>query len=351
MEFNVNLKDAKSRVIIEKGCHLHLKDYYDFTGKVMIISDVHIPMSLKENVLNQFENAILIEVAMGEESKSFETYQMLLEKLLELEFSRKDYVIALGGGVIGDLSGFVASTYKRGCRFISIPTTTLSQIDSSIGGKVAINLNGIKNCVGNFYHPEVVFVDIDTLKTLNKRHFYNGLVEALKAGVIQDPILFDLFKEHAHKLNVDCIYLEEIIIRSLLMKKKIVEEDEKEQNVRKILNFGHTIGHAIESYYHLHDYYHGECVGNGMIYIIDNIDIRNDIIDILNKMDIPFVNQLDEDALIDFIKNDKKAKGNMIDIVLVDEIGKAYLKKVEIDDLRKYIRRTYEKCHWKESNN
>ena len=338
MEFTVNLKDAKSRVIIEKGCSDHLKDYHAFSGKVMVISDDNIPMSLKEKILSQFENAILVEVSEGEVSKSFDTYQMLMTKLLELGFSRKDTIVALGGGVIGDLSGFVASTYKRGCHFISIPTTTLSQIDSSIGGKVAINHNGIKNCIGNFYHPEVVFVDVNTLKTLSKRHFYNGLVEALKAGCIQDPVIFNLFKEHVDELDVESPYLEEIITRSLLMKKRVVEEDEKEQNIRKILNFGHTIGHAIESYYHLHDYYHGECVANGMIFIEENEEIKKDLISILNKMNIPFVKELDEDALIEFMKNDKKASGNKIDIVLVDTLGEAYLKKVSIDELRKYLR-------------
>ena len=338
MEFTVNLKDAKSRVIIEKGCSDHLKDYHVFSGKLMIISDDNIPMSLKEKILSQFENAILVEVSEGEVSKSFDTYQMLMTKLLELGFSRKDTIVALGGGVIGDLSGFVASTYKRGCHFVSIPTTTLSQIDSSIGGKVAINHNGIKNCIGNFYHPEVVFVDVNTLKTLSKRHFYNGLVEALKAGCIQDPVIFNLFKEHVDELDVESPYLEEIITRSLLMKKRVVEEDEKEQNIRKILNFGHTIGHAIESYYHLHDYYHGECVANGMIFIEKNEEIKKDLISILNKMNIPFVKELDEDALIEFMKNDKKASGNKIDIVLVDTLGEAYLKKVSIDELRKYLR-------------
>ena len=338
MEFTVNLKDAKSRVIIEKGCSDHLKDYHAFSGKVMMISDDHIPMSLKEKILSQFNNAILVEVSEGEVSKSFDTYQMLMTKLLELGFSRKDTIVALGGGVIGDLSGFVASTYKRGCHFVSIPTTTLSQIDSSIGGKVAINHNGIKNCIGNFYHPEVVFVDVNTLSTLSKRHFYNGLVEALKAGCIQDPVIFNLFNEHVDELDVDSPYLEEIITRSLLMKKRVVEEDEKEQNIRKILNFGHTIGHAIESYYHLHDYYHGECVANGMVLIEENEVIKKDLISILNKMNIPFVKELDEDALIEFMKNDKKASGNMIDIVLVDTLGEAYLKKVSIDELRKYLR-------------
>lgn len=339
MEFTVNLTDAKSRVIIEKGCYTHLKDYFDFTGKVMIITDDNIPYSIKEKVISQFENAVLAQVEYGETAKSFENYKMLLEKLLELDFSRKDLVIALGGGVIGDLAGFVASTYKRGCRFISIPTTTLSQIDSSIGGKVAINLNGIKNCVGNFYHPEIVFVDVETLRTLEKRHFYNGLVEAVKAGCIKDKSLFEIFENHTQELTVDSIYLEQIIIKSLLMKKEVVEQDEKEKSIRKILNYGHTIGHAIESTYNLNDYYHGECVANGMLYIQDNEQIRNKLIDIFIKMGIPIINNLDVEKSISFIKNDKKVSGDKIDIVKVDEIGKAYIENIDIEHLRKYIGR------------
>ena len=337
MEFTVKLTDAQSRVIIEKGCHTLLKDYFDHTGKVMVISDDNIPDSLKETVLNQFDGAVLAEVPQGETAKSLEVYADLLANLLENGFSRKDLIIALGGGVVGDLAGFVASTYKRGCRFISIPTTTLSQIDSSIGGKVAINLNGIKNCVGSFYHPEIVFVDTDTLKTLETRHFYNGLVEALKAGCIRDAELFSLFKDHAHELTVDSPYLEEIITRSLLMKRDVVQQDEKEQNLRKILNFGHTIGHAIESLYNLHDYYHGECVANGMVMMEENAQIKNDLVEILEKMHIPFVRDLDTDKCIEFIKNDKKASGGTIDIVKVDCIGKAYIEKTEIENLRKYF--------------
>ncbi len=337
MEFTVKLTDARSRVIIEKGCHTRLKDYMEFNGRVMVVSDDNIPDSLKETVLNQFEGAILAEVPQGEKAKSLEIYTYLLATLLENGFSRKDFVIALGGGVVGDLAGFVASTYKRGCRFVSIPTSTLAQIDSSIGGKVAINMNGIKNCVGSFYHPEAVFVDTDTLKTLNPRHFYNGLVEALKAGCISDEELFSLFREHAHELKTDSPYLEEIITRSLLIKRDVVQQDEKEQNLRKILNFGHTIGHAIESLYNLKDYYHGECVANGMLMIEEDEKIKADLVDILTKMHIPFVSDLDTDKCIEFIKNDKKASGSTIDIVKVDRIGQAYTEKIEIEDLRKYF--------------
>lgn len=336
MEFTVKLTDAQSHVIIEKDCTSHLKDYCDLNGKVMMISDTNIPMSLKNKIMDQIEQVTLVEITPGESSKSFETYQMLLNKLLELEFSRNDLVIALGGGVIGDLSGFVAATYKRGCRLISIPTTTLSQIDSSIGGKVAINLQNIKNCVGTFYHPSVVLVDITTLSTLPLRHFYNGLVEALKTGCIGDPILFDLFKQHAHELSLNSPYLTEIIERSLLFKKKVVEEDEKETGLRKILNFGHTIGHAIEST-HLDEYYHGECVANGMILIEDNQKIKQELANICMKMNIPLIPYNSHDKWMNYIKNDKKAKGNEIDIVKVDQIGEAMITRIQIEDLRNMI--------------
>ena len=337
MEFTVKLTDAQSRVIIEKGCHTHLRDYMDFDGRIMVVTDDNIPDSLKETVLSQFDGAILAEVPQGEKAKSLEVYTDLLATLLENGFSRKDCIIALGGGVVGDLAGFVAATYKRGCRFVSIPTTTLAQIDSSIGGKVAINMNGIKNCVGSFYHPQTVFVDTDTLKTLEKRHFYNGLVEEVKAGCICDEQLFSIFKEHAAELDFNSPYLEEIITRSLLMKRDVVQQDEKEQHLRKILNFGHTIGHAIESLYNLRDYYHGECVANGMIKIMENEEIKADLTDIFTKMHIPFVTDLDAEKCIEFIKNDKKASGNAIDIVKVDRIGWAYIEKTDIEEMRKYF--------------
>ncbi|MBR2502528.1 MAG: 3-dehydroquinate synthase [Oscillospiraceae bacterium] len=337
MEFAVELTGAQSRVIIEKGCHTRLKDYMDFDGRVMVVTDDNIPDSLKETVLGQFDGAVLAEVPQGEKAKSLEIYSHLLAVLLENGFSRKDWIIALGGGVVGDLAGFVASTYKRGCRFVSIPTSTLAQIDSSIGGKVAINMNGIKNCVGSFYHPHTVFVDTDTLKTLEKRHFYNGLVEAVKAGCICDEQLFNLFKEHAAELDAESPYLEEIITRSLLIKRDVVQQDEKEQHLRKILNFGHTIGHAIESLYNLRDYYHGECVANGMLMIEENGQIKSDLISIFTKMHIPFITDLDAEKCIEFIKNDKKAGGGTIDIVKVDRIGEAYIEKIEIEEMRRYF--------------
>lgn len=336
MEFTVKLTDAQSRVIIEKGCHKRLKDYMNFSGKVMIISDDNIPQGIKQAVASQFDNAQLFQVKSGEGAKSLTVYSDIISKLLAEKFSRSDLIIALGGGVIGDLAGFVASTYKRGCRFASIPTSTLAQIDSSIGGKVALNADKVKNSIGAFYHPEFVFVDTDTLKTLEKRHFYNGLAEALKAGCIQDEKLYEIFKQHAQDICPDSPYLEEIIIRSLLVKRDVVQKDEKEKNIRKILNFGHTIGHAIESC-SFEKYYHGECIANGMLMIEENEKIKNELKDIMKKMNIPVIEDIDADRCFEFIKNDKKAAGGNIDIVKVDKIGAAYLQTVAIEDIKKYF--------------
>ncbi len=331
MELSVNLTEQKSRIIIERDAMLHLADYIDVNCKVMIITDDGVPEQYQKQVLAQCPQGYLHVYRHGEGAKSFPVYQQICEKLLQLNFSRKDRILALGGGVIGDLSGFVAATFKRGMKFASIPTTTLSQIDSSIGGKVAVNLGEVKNVIGTFYHPEVVLIDLNTLRTLPKRHYYNGLVEAVKAGMIADPEIFRLFEEE----EIDQA-LEEIITRSLIVKKHVVEEDEKEQNLRKILNFGHTIGHAIESIYHLHDYYHGECVAMGMMKILEDEQLKERLKSILKKMEIPLDVPYEIQEVIDFIKKDKKASGDQITIVQVREIGKAELIDMKIEDMRKF---------------
>lgn len=190
MELAIQLAEHTSNIFIERDARLHLKDYLDLDCKVMIVTDRGVPEQYHQEVLNQCSQGYLYVAEQGEGTKSLPVYEDILSKLLELNFSRKDLVLALGGGVIGDLSGFVAGTFKRGMRFASIPTTTLSQIDSSIGGKVAVNFGEVKNVVGTFYHPEVVVIDLNTVKTLTKRHYHNGLVEAVKAGLIADRELF-----------------------------------------------------------------------------------------------------------------------------------------------------------------
>lgn len=330
MELAIHLAEHTSKIYIERDGRLRLADYLNLDCKVMVITDKGVPGAYHQEVLSQCKEGYLFVAEQGEETKSLPVYEQILKKLLELNFSRKDLIIALGGGVIGDLSGFVAGTFKRGMRFASIPTTTLSQIDSSIGGKVAVNLGTVKNVVGTFYHPEAVIIDLNTLKTLPLRHYHNGLVEAVKAGLIADRRLFEIF-EKADNVGE---YLEEIIIRALKVKKAVVEEDEKEEHLRKILNFGHTIGHAIESVYHLHGYYHGECVGMGMMMILENEDIKNRLRNVLLKLEIPLQAAYEVDEVIDFIKKDKKANGKYVTIVQVEKIGEAKLLPIEIESLR-----------------
>lgn len=317
-------------IILERGVIQRLREYISDEHKIMIITDDHVDPLYADIVMNQFTRVYKTVVSNGEVSKSFETYQRCERELLKYNFSRNDIVIALGGGVVGDLSGFVAATYKRGIDFYNIPTTTLSMVDSSIGGKVAINVDDIKNCVGAFYQPKAVFIDMDVLDTLTSRHYYNGLVEALKSGMIYDEKLFELFEE-------DTLNVEEIIYRSLLVKKNVVEKDEKETGLRKILNFGHTIGHAYESYYHLHDYLHGECVALGMVKITDDVLIRKRLVKILEKMHIDTECDASKDKVFEYIKMDKKADDDKIDIIKVTKIGHCEIIRCQIDDLKEYL--------------
>ena len=332
MELTVKTHTLTYPIYIEEGCIKHLKEHINLNRKVMIITDENIPDEYIEIVKKQCAEAYVYISISGEEAKSLENYQYICEYMLECQMSRADLIIAIGGGVIGDLSGFVAATYMRGIEFVNIPTTTLSQIDSSIGGKVAVNLGLTKNIIGAFYPPIAVFIDFETLKSLPKRHYYNGLVEALKAGLIYDPTIFELFKSD----DID-EHLPEIIYKSLVVKKTIVEEDEFEMGIRKILNFGHTIGHGLESYFNLHDLLHGEAVALGMLYVLTNEDIRKEVVNIYQKLHLPINVTYDTNEVYQYIINDKKAKHGKLSLIKVDEIGKAYIEETLLEDIKKLL--------------
>lgn len=329
MKMHCNLGERGYDILLERGCLSHLKAVMDVNRRYFIISDDGVPKELIMLVRSQLQEANMYIFQQGEASKNIDVYQICLKMMLQKKFTRNDCVLAIGGGVVGDLAGFVASTYMRGIDFINIPTTTLAQIDSSIGGKVAIDMMGIKNCVGSFWQPRLVLIDPEVLNTLPQRHFYNGLVEALKAGLIQDKTLFELFEQDDYLEHLD-----EILERSLEVKRKVVEADEKEMGLRKILNFGHTIGHGIESALHFDGYYHGECVGLGMIAILDDQDIQQRTIQVLEKMGCPTCVDIETDDVCRYLANDKKSKGSMITIVQVPTIGDARLKDIPIEDLR-----------------
>lgn len=333
MILTVDLKDRSYPIVLERGCIHQLKNYLNTARKSFVISDEGVAQKWKDELMNQLEDAVLFVVPQGEGSKSFVWYEACLKEMLKQGFHRKDQVIALGGGVVGDLAGFVAATYMRGIDLIQIPTTTLSQIDSSIGGKVAINAEGIKNCIGAFWQPKLVLIDPQTLSTLPKRHVVNGLIEALKAGCIQDAELFRIFEEE----NVED-HLEEIILRSLKMKKRIVEEDETEQGIRKILNFGHTIGHAIESS-QMGKLYHGEAVGLGMLMITEDDEIRSRIKACLLKLNAPSEFKVNADQLFSLLLMDKKAQKQSVDVVAVHKIGNASIETRSFQEMKELLSR------------
>lgn len=331
MKLRVNLSENSYDIHMERGIISRIGAYFSLDRKVLIIRDENVPVEYYEKIASQCKEAYEYVIRSGEVSKSFDVYQDILRTLMKLHFTRKDCVAALGGGVCGDLSGFVAASYMRGIPFIQVPTTTLSQIDSSIGGKVAINLDEVKNIVGAFYQPKAVFIDFNVLESLPKRHYYNGLVEALKAGLIYDPQLFELFETKPIEENLD-----EIVYRALCVKKDVVEQDEKEQHLRKILNFGHTIGHGIESYYHLSDYYHGECVAMGMLYFLGD-ELKPRVKAIYEKLHLPYTEDYDKHAVFEIMKNDKKAGADHISIIAVDQIGTAEIRNLSFEALQEVL--------------
>ena len=235
--------------------------------------------------------------------------------------------------MIGDLAGFAASTYMRGIDFYNIPTTLLSQVDSSIGGKVAIDFEGVKNIVGAFYQPKRVLIDPDVLKTLPPRQIANGMAEALKMSLTSDAELFELLEQGVE----DGATLEKVIYRSLCIKKAVVEADEKENGLRRILNFGHTLGHGIESESGLGGLYHGECVGLGMIPMCSK-EVRSRLIPALERLHLPTVVEGDWEKILSLAAHDKKRSGDQISVVFVDEIGSFRMEKMPLEDWKNLIK-------------
>ncbi len=330
---DVNLNERSYRIYLDNGVLSKISNYINLNRKVFIISDDGVPSKWVEIVKNQCLYPVVLIVPQGESSKSFEVYEQCLRSMIENHFTRNDCVVAVGGGVVGDLAGFVAATYMRGVDFYQVPTTTLSQIDSSIGGKVAINVDKVKNCVGAFWQPRAVFVDPNTLSTLSSRHFNNGLIEAVKAGLLSDEALLNIFEKDDYRNHIN-----EILYRSLLFKKNIVEEDEKETGIRKILNLGHTIGHGFESTYDLSTLYHGEAVAMGMLCVIKNIELKKRCLAIFNRLNCPILFDFNVDDVFAYIKMDKKSKGDKISMIFLDEVSKPCIRDVSWVDVQELIK-------------
>lgn len=329
-KLSVHTEDRDYDVILERGILSHAAKTIQPHGVVYLVSDDGVPEKWQKCLQEQFPEAPMYIFPHGEQSKNLATWQNILEDMLKHDLSRKDMVIALGGGVTGDMAGFAAASYMRGISYVNIPTTSLSQIDSSIGGKTAVDLAGAKNCVGAFWQPSMVLVDPDVLSTLSERQFHNGLIEAVKEGLTFDPQLFALFEKEDYADHV-----EEIIWRCLNIKKNVVEHDERESGERKLLNFGHTYGHAYETYYGLNGYLHGECVGMGMMTIMNNRELKERLAAVLERMHCPVSCDADHDKIASLIMHDKKADHDHVTIVQVDEIGRGHLEDWTMDKIRR----------------
>ncbi len=328
----VQVKDSTYEVIVERGCIDKVIKYLDLNRKVLIITDSNIPLEYVDKVKQGIKNSYVYTIKSGEESKNFTNFENILKFLIDNQFSRTDCIIALGGGVVGDLSGFVASVYMRGIDFYNIPTTLLSQVDSSIGGKTAIDMCGVKNIVGAFYPPKKVLIDPNVLNSLDERQIHSGLVEAYKMGFTFDKELVDLIMASSN-LNDD---IDEIIIRALNIKKDVVEKDFKEENLRKVLNFGHTVGHAIEASGKFNDLLHGECVGLGMLYMVSD-ELKEIIKNFLMKYNLPDECNIDKEELFRYISLDKKRSNDYISLIRVEEIGKFLIEKILLEDIKNYL--------------
>ena len=274
----------------------------------------------------------------GEGSKNLSTYADVLHFLGEHRFSRSDVVVALGGGVVGDLAGFAAATYLRGMDFIQIPTTLLAQVDSSVGGKTAIDLKGGKNLVGAFKQPVCVLCDPDTLRTLPNATFSDGMGEVVKYGMIRDAKLFELLAAH----NQETIFsvLEDVICTCISIKRDVVEADEFDTGERMILNYGHTLGHAIEGYYHYETYSHGSAVAIGMCLIAEKTCTPEQTAALkacLQAYHLPTSVPVPISDLLPFCGVDKKRAGNQLRYIVCETPGKAEIRTASISEFAAWM--------------
>lgn len=337
MQMIVNLKDKSYPILIEQGAILDIKKIIDTDRKIAIISDEQVPEYLIGIIKSQCPNHFVLRFPQGETSKNFQQYEELLRKCIEHDMTRKDAIVAIGGGVTGDLAGFVAASYMRGIDFYNIPTTLLAQVDSSVGGKVAIDVDSYKNIIGAFHQPKAVLIDPNILSTLSRRQIHNGLVESLKMGLTCDVQLVELFEQ-------DTLDIPQIIECSINVKRQVVEQDEKESGLRKILNFGHTIGHAIEGAYGLDTYLHGECVAMGMLFFIEDQPLKERVLSIYKRLDLPKVPDYDIDTLMSYIQHDKKSSAQTVSIVKVRQAGTFEIEEMTYEQIRNVLERgPYEK--------
>lgn len=329
MIIDVNTKE-KYKVYIENGILDNAGEYLDLDRKVLIVTDSNIPEEYVNKIKNKCREPYVYVFKAGEESKNLDTFKDILKTMLENSFARGDAAVAVGGGVCGDMTGFAASCYMRGICFYNIPTSLLSQVDSSVGGKTAVDFMGVKNVVGTFFQPSGVLIDPQVLKTLDKRQFRAGMAEVIKMAACLDGNFFKFLEENSFEENIG-----EIIKRAVECKAEVVEKDEKEGNLRKVLNFGHTIGHCIEE---TSSCIHGEAVAAGMMYFSKG-NARERIANLLKKNGLETKVFFDKEQAKKLVRHDKKAENGGICAVVVEKIGEFMFKKLTVEDIENLIER------------
>ncbi len=335
-------------IVITKGFEELQKEAAPFISaekKVCIITDTHVkPLyaEVVEEVLKPLCAKVCVyAIPAGEENKTLDSVKNIYEFLIKEGFGRKDILFALGGGVVGDMTGYVAATYLRGVDYIQIPTTLLSQNDSSIGGKTGVDFDGYKNMVGAFKMPKLVYMNLEVLQTLDDRQFFSGFAEVMKHGLIKDQKFYIWLIENMYEIcERDLDVLEEMVLRSCTVKKLVVEKDPTEQGERALLNFGHTIGHAIEKHKNF-SLTHGECISLGMVaaaYISwKRNKIGMDTYYEIRDMFVPFylpisIDNIDAQEVLRLTKSDKKAEAGTVKFILLNRVGQAVIDKTVTDE-------------------
>ncbi|MCB5955669.1 3-dehydroquinate synthase [Enterococcus sp. CWB-B31] len=351
----VTLPNHSYEIIIEKNSLSRLGEWVQQLWKpqkIAVITDRTVDKIYSSTVLEQLSVAgfdvTKFVVPAGEPSKNLTNTEKIYDHLAENQFTRSDGIIALGGGVIGDLAGFAAATYMRGIHFLQVPTTLLAQVDSSIGGKTGVNTNRAKNLVGAFWQPDGVLIDPETLKTLENRRLKEGIAEIIKSAAIADKELWGKLQQLKDEQDL-LQHASEIITDCLKVKRKVVEEDELDNGIRLILNFGHTIGHAIENTAGYGVVSHGEAVAIGMVQMnqiaeekgLTPKNTTNQLIELIEKFGLPATyDNWQEETLFQALTHDKKTRGTSIKIILLETIGQAKIETVSIEEMKDYLKRS-----------
>ena len=344
INIEIENKPTRYEIYIDNNIIFNLKKFLseNHFSRVVLIHDLNINLSLIESITQIDDQILTLPLEINSSNKTIEQFCIIHEQLNKNNIDKSSLIIALGGGSIGDLVGFIASTFRRGVSYIQIPTTLLSMIDSSIGGKTGLDLDYGKNLIGTFHHPKAVFIDTVFLKTLSLQELHSGVFEIIKYGIAFDSELFYFIRDNKNHL-FEKNNLNQIIEWCCKIKSNIIMKDERDSGIRNKLNFGHTIGHAVESLYKIR---HGEAIGIGMIYAANlskkinslNESKHSDIIDLINFFNPPILD-VDINDILEIMKNDKKRIDDKYNFILLNDIGSSYISdKITPNQLKDILR-------------